>query len=198
MKNRMMMLFAFLAAFVLSAPVLAAPPTEAAPAADTDAAPAVAADTDAAPEAKAEEPKADEKKAEAKTDEGEKPAVITTDEEAMSAVSMLIDAAKNGHWSLVIALSIMLLIYVGNRTGLLKKLPNKALPWVAAGIGMGGYIAAALMVEGTSMMDAVTGGVVVGAAAVGLWEMVFKHFLASKKAEADTSDGDAVAGDAES
>ena len=38
------------------------------------------------------------------------------------------------------------------------------------------------------MMDALTGGVVVGAAAVGLWEMVFKHFLASKKAEEEAEE----------
>jgi len=206
MKNRMMMLFAFLAAFVLSAPVLAAPPVEAAPAAeaapavDTDGADETAADTDgavvadtdnAAPEPKAEEPKAEEPK----TDEAPEPAVITTDEEAMNAVKLLMDAAKSGHWTLVLALSIMLLIYLGNRTGLLKKLPKKAQPWVAAGIGMGGYMAAALMTEGTSIMGALSGGIIAGASAVGLWEMVFKHLLAKKTEPAEAAAEEAAVED---
>jgi len=49
---------------------------------------------------------------------------------------------------------------------------------------MAGYVAAALMVDGAVVLDAVLGGLTTGAAAVGLWEMVFKHFLGSKKEEA--------------
>jgi hypothetical protein len=195
MKNRMMMLLAFLAAFVLAAPAVAAPPEEDAAAVEekTDMGtpedaelgeetsseedePASAADTDG------EDAKADAD--ESDTDGASEPAEIESDEEAVSAVEQLVDAAKGGQWSLFAALLIMLLVYLMKRFALKDKLPAKAVPWVASLMSMGGYVAAALMVEGAAVMDAVLGGLATGAAAVGLWEMLFKHFLGAKKEEA--------------
>jgi hypothetical protein len=179
MKNRMMMLWVFLAAFMITSPATAAPPEE-----------DKAATEEKADEAKADEAKADEAKAgdgetggEAKADtEGsaDAPAEIETDEEAFDVVAQLIDAAKGGQWSLVAAFVVMLLVYVVKRFGLKDKLPSKAVPWVAAGCSMAGYMAAALMVEGAAVGEAVIGGLATGAAAVGLWEMLFKHFLGKK------------------
>jgi uncharacterized low-complexity protein len=187
MKNRMMMLWVFLAASMLTSPATAAPPEE------DKAATEEKADEAKTDDVKADEEKADEAKAgdgetggEAKADteaKADEPAEIETDEEAFDVVAQLVDAAKGGQWSLVAAFVVMLLVYVVKRFGLKDKLPSKAVPWVAAGCSMAGYVAAALMVEGAAVGEALIGGMATGAAAVGLWEMLFKHFL-GKKSEA--------------
>lgn len=196
MKNRMLMLLAFMAAFMLTSPATAAPPKEDEAATEEKADDAKADDEKAeegksddakADDEKAEDAKADDGKAEGETgavDEADDPAEIGSDEEAVSAVQELIGAAQGGQWSLVVALAIMLLVYVVKRFALKDKLPSKVVPWVAAATSMAGYVAAALMVDGAVILDAVLGGLATGAAAVGLWEMVFKHFLGAKKAEA--------------
>lgn len=184
MRNRMSLLLAFLAAFIFTSPAFAASTG------GTAAEEALA--TGAATEAEAPTAGSDEALADTMADAGsgttadskvpDGPAEIGTDEEAMSAVSELVGAAKNGHWGLVIAFSIMLFVYALNRFGLTSKLGPKAIPWVAAGTGLLGYVAASLMVEGMSIVDGVTNGVKVGAEAVGLWELLFKHVLGSKPA----------------
>jgi hypothetical protein len=179
----------FVAAFLFSIPAIAAPPEEASPEAKAEEA---KTEDPGTPEAKAEEAKAEEPKAadpaeETKENPGtlekadsESPAEIKDDDAATAAVKTLIDAARNGQWSLVAALAIMLVVFIAGRLGLAKKLPKSAMPWFAAGTSILGYIAAALMVEGASIIDALAGGFMVGASAVGLWEMVFKHFLKNK------------------
>lgn len=199
MSNRMTLLLAFLAAFMFASPAAAAPPEEDAKAEEKaddaegaeDAAPTEEkADEVAAPEDAEEgdepgdEPGADDEEADEKVDG---PAEIESDEEAMDTVSQLVAAAKEGHWSLVVAFSIMLLVYLLNRFGVASKLGQKAVPWVAAGTGVLGYVAAYLMVEGATIVDGVTNGVMAGAAAVGLWELLFKHFLGNKGAEDSAS-----------
>ena len=164
MRKRFSLLLAFLAALALTSPAYAGPAEEA-KAADTKAADTTAADTKAEepeakaeePEAKAEEPETKEPEAEeAETEEG--PAEIKDDDEAIAAVKQLIEAAKNGHWALVVALGIMLLVYVLHRFGLAAKLGKKVVPWVAAATGVLGYVAAALLVEGATIPNALTGG----------------------------------------
>jgi hypothetical protein len=186
----MLMLLAFMAAFMLTSPAMAAPPEEKAATeekADDGAPEEAKADAGAPEEAKADAGTPDEAATGGDTggaEEGDGPAEIKTDEEAVSAVEQIVSAAKGGQWSLVVALSIMLLVYLVKRFGLKDKLPSKVVPWAAAGLSMAGYVAAALMVDGAAMLDAALGGLATGAAAVGLWEMVFKHFLGSKSAEA--------------
>jgi len=170
MRNPFLILVVFVATFMLSSSGIAAPPEEKA-AEEAKA-------SEEAPDTVAEEAKASEEKAveEAKAPP-DKPAVLKDDDAAVAAVKTMIDAARNGHWSMVAALAIMLVVFVVGRLGLVKKLGKNVVPWIAAGTGVLGYIAAALMVEGTPVLDAVTGGFVIGAAAVGLWEMLFKHLL---------------------
>jgi hypothetical protein len=170
MITRMTVLLAFLAAFMFTTPAFAAPPEEDAKA-DTqtdEKAP------EAGTEAKTEETKGDEK--------GDGPAVIGDDEGAVSTLQQLVTATKNGHWSLVMAFGLMLVVYLLNKLGITSKLGAKAVPWIAAGTGVAGYVSAALMIEGTSLVDGVTAGVMTGAAAVGLWELIFKHILGKKSA----------------
>jgi len=197
MKNRMMVLLAFLAAFMLTSPAMAQPPTEDAAATDEKAddakADEVKADDVKTDEAKADDAKTDDAKetspeesgtdgTDAKADEkADAKAEISSDEEAMSVVKSLVDAAKGGQWSLAAAFALMLLVFFANKFGLKDKLGPKVVPWVAAGTSMAGYVAAALMVDGVAISDAVLGGFATGAAAVGLWEMLFKHVMGGKK-----------------
>jgi hypothetical protein len=199
MKNRMMMLLAFLAAFAITSPALAAPPAGA-----EDAKAEEPAD---APEAPAEDAKAEDgAEAPAETGEGPKPdatdgastdtggedsdgpAKLESDEEAVEALKMLVEAAKGGHWSLALALLLMLLVYAAERFGLTEKIPDKYIPWFAAGAAMAGYVAASLMVEGAALWEALAEGLVTGAAAVGLGQMFLKNMLSPPKDDAKKSE----------
>jgi hypothetical protein len=194
MKNRLMMLLALLAVFTISAPALAAPPEgDAAAAGDTKTDDTKADDTKADEKA-AEEPKADDAKAgdgegtegtegDAKEDaKDDEKAEIKTDDEAVAAAGELFTAIQEKHWGLALGLGLSLLVFGLRKVKVLEKVPAKMLPWVTAVIGVVGYVAAALMTDGANMTDAIVGGATTGIAAVGLWEMVLKHFLSKKDA----------------
>lgn len=201
MRNPFMLLLLFVAAFTISAPVLAQPPAEDAKADDAKADDAKADDTKT--DAKADETKTEEKadaesdtKEAAETgdggddeakDDGAK--AIETDEEAVEAAQGLYAALQAKHWSLALGFGLALLVFVLRKVKVLAKVPAKALPWVTAALGIVGYISAALMTDGVSMMDAVMSGFMAGAAAVGLWEMVLKNFLGKKKESEGGSGG---------
>ena len=186
--NRILMLWAFVAAFMLTSPVMAAPEG---PAEKVEEKSDAKADTktDEKAEEKADEKaeeKGDEKK-EGEAAEGDEkadgPAEVTTDEEAVEAAGELINALQQKHWALAFGLGLSLLVFGLRKAKVLAKVPAKVLPWVTAALGVVGYVAAALMVDGADIGDAVLGGLMTGAAAVGLWEMVLKNFLGGKKAE---------------
>jgi hypothetical protein len=207
MKLRLFFTTLMMSMMLTSAVAIAAPPEEAAaPAAEAAPAEAEETPTDLPKEEAAAATGAEAGTGEAagtsdegtsdetggEGDDAEKPASIESDEEAMAAAKALIEAAKGGQWSLVAGLAIMLLIYLMGRMNLLEriKVPKSATPWVAAGTGILGYVAAALLVEGASLVDAISGGFMVGAAAVGLWEMAFKQMLKGAKAgEPEMEDG---------
>ena len=194
MTNRFTVLLAFLAAFMFISPALAQPP-------EGDAKAEKKADDGKTDEAKAEEKadaKADETKTEEKTDakadaktdekadatgdtDGAKE--IETDEEAVSAAQDFATAIGQKHWALALGLGLSLLVFGLRKVKVLAKVPSKALPWVTAALGIVTYVAAALMTDGASITDALWGGAMTGAAAVGLWEMVLKNFLGSKASE---------------
>jgi hypothetical protein len=188
MMNRLTLLLAFLAAFAITSPAFAEQPE---PDAKADDAKADEKTDDAKTDEKADvksDEKVDDAKAgdgdEAKTDEkGDGPAEVTTDEEAVEAAGELINAIQTKHWGLAVGLGLALLVFGLRKAKVLSKVPSKALPWVTAVLGVVGYIAAAMMVEGADLMDAAMGGAMTGAAAVGLWEMVLKNFLGSKSSD---------------
>ena len=190
--NRVLLLWSFVAAFMLASPALAAPPEDdkAAEKADdkADDGKAEAKEETKTDEAKADEAKAegdgDEKAVEKADEKAEGPAEVETDEEAVEAAGELINAIQTKHWGLAIGLGLTLLVFVLRKVKVLSKVPSKALPWVTAVLGILGYMAAAFMSDGANLTDAALGGLMTGAAAVGLWEMLLKHFLQGKKAEA--------------
>jgi len=141
-----------------------------------EAAPAEAAEAAPAPAAKpvlkvAEEPKA------ATTDLPDDP------EEAILLIEQLVKAAQAGQWQLFVGLLLTLIVWILRKFNILNFLPSKAVPWVAAAIGMLGYLGVSLA-SGLALLPAILQGLLVGAAAVGLWEMLGQHFLKPKKAEA--------------
>jgi hypothetical protein len=138
-------------------------------------------------EKKAEEPKKAEesKKAEeAKVvDPIEPPETVT---EAMEDLGILIDAAKNGNWVLFSGLLILLLIFVLDKlVNLKERIPAKAVPWVAAGLGILSSIGVQLTAPipwGQAVLQGLTSGIV----AVGLWELIFQHVLKKKEESTET------------
>lgn len=205
MRDRVMLLLTFLAAFAITTPAFAQPPAEDAKAETDTKTDEAKADDVKADEAKAdekEEAKSDEKKDDAKAAEGDEARAdedgkaekaddgqIATDEEAVEAAKGLLTAIHQKHWALALGLGLSLLVFGLRKAKVLSKVPSKALPWVTAVLGIVGYIAVALSVEGADIMDAVWGGAVTGAAAVGLWEMVLKNFLGGKKSSDGGSGG---------
>ncbi|HUW59283.1 MAG TPA: hypothetical protein VMZ92_21800, partial [Planctomycetota bacterium] len=192
MMNRFTVLLAFLAVFMITTPAFAGQPETDAKADDAkaegtadDAKTEEKADEAKADEAKADEAKADDVKTDdVKTDEkADGPAEIKSDEEAVEAVGGLLKAIQTKHWGLAVGLGLSLLVFGLRKAKVLAKVPAKALPWVTAVLGVVGYVAAAMMVEGADLMDAAMGGAMTGAAAVGLWEMVLKNFLGATASE---------------
>ena len=197
MKNRIMMLLAFLAVFAISAPALAAPPAgdvaaETGAAEDKDDGEAPKGDLPADEDAPKTDLPADDSTSGDTGGEADGPAKeIESDEEAVETAKSLYNALQEKQWALALGLGLSLLVFGIRRTGLMDRVPSKALPWVTTGLAVVSYVIAALMAEGASIPDALLGGATAGAAAVGLWEMLLKHFLSAKKEEAAEADADA-------
>lgn len=100
--------------------------------------------------------------------------VPTTDADAGVVVGQMMDAAKNGHWTVSGGLLLLLLMWLFNRMGLAAKVGSKAVPWIT--LATGAVLATAVgLIHGVAVLDAVKLGVMEGLVAVGLWEAVFKH-----------------------
>lgn len=119
------------------------------------------------------------------------PSVVFAAEEAAEAVppeelgdliSQLIAAAQGGQWSVFVALLIMVLVFLATKIEFIDNLiPNNAKPWVATVAGVLAAIASAAFTSG-NWLQAILGGLVTGAAASGLWELIGKKVF-KKKAE---------------
>jgi hypothetical protein len=141
---------------------------DAAPDADADAAP------DAAPAAEGEPTEAPEASATA----DEVPQDLT---EASEAVSLMVKAVQDKNWALAVGFLMMLLVFIANKFGLKNKVGSKALPWVVMGLSVASVSGAALS-AGLAIPDAVVQGILAGVAAIGGWELLFKHILVKKPA----------------
>jgi hypothetical protein len=102
-----------------------------------------------------------------------------SDADALGAVNTLLDHQRSG-WGPIIAALLTLIIFAVRKTGALNKVPKKAMPLVAVAVAMVGDVSAAL-VAGSTVPDAMLQGLMLGAAAVGFWEIALKHVLAPKK-----------------
>jgi hypothetical protein len=104
--------------------------------------------------------------------------VPATDEEAVQTALSLLEAMKAGQWPLAVGLGLTLLVYAVSRFALKSMLSEKAVPFLAFGVGVAGAVGTGL-ITGTSLVEAITAGVIAGIAAVGGWEAVAK-LMASK------------------
>jgi len=107
------------------------------------------------------------------------PAETPTEADVPGLVQALAQAVKDKDWALVVAFAIMLIVAIGNfiliKMGVLTEEARKAaLPWIAS-ISATLVLSASTLIAGGSWWQAIVAGLVTGAAATGLWELVFKH-----------------------
>jgi len=108
------------------------------------------------------------------------PAPPETVDDAAESIDFLVEAAKGGKWSLFLGVLLTLLVWVLNRFVKLKeRVGTKALPWVAAALGILATVGVSLS-SGLPLGEGLVQGFMTGATSVGLWELVFKHALAKK------------------
>ena len=134
---------------------------------------------DAAPEAA--EDAAPEAPEEAAIEAAEEVAPQTLDE-AADTVGLLVKAVQDKNWALVVGFLMMLLVFIANKFGLKDKVGTKAIPWVVMGMSVASVSGAAL-IAGVAIPEVIMQGVLAGVAAIGGWELMFKHLLVKKTAE---------------
>tara|TARA_Y100000034_G_scaffold115525_1_gene152777 strand:+ start:24236 stop:24745 length:510 start_codon:yes stop_codon:yes gene_type:complete len=154
--------------------------------------PSFAQDEDAAPAEVTTEAPAEEAEVSEGTETPEAPAegeesaeddgVPETVEEAVETGHSLYDAIHAKNWTLVFAFSVMILVFVVRKLGLLAKLPGHAVVWVSVGIGVLVSVASGL-ISGLSVLDAVLNGAVIGLSGSGLWSAIGKHVTPSSSEE---------------
>ena len=105
---------------------------------------------------------------------------------ADALTNLLIEAVRSEQWLVVAGVATTLVILMVRKAGLLSQVPVKYMPWVATGVAVVSSVGTSL-ISGVSLVSAVTQGVLVGTAASGFWEMIFKHVsltaLKSEKSE---------------
>ena len=100
-------------------------------------------------------------------------------QQAEETLKLLIDAYKNGQWPVVSGLIIMLIIFISNKVGLKNRVDKKFIPWISVIIGILVSIGASL-IAGIPVSIAIIQGLTAGTAAIGFWELIFKHLLKPK------------------
>jgi hypothetical protein len=106
------------------------------------------------------------------------PAVAPNPEEDLGGfLSAVGDAFKNKNWGVLAGLIIMLVVWVVGK--FVPKMSPKYLPWVSAGLGILGSISTDLFAGGV-WYTAIFNGLLIGAAASGMWSLVGKHVLPKK------------------
>ena len=100
---------------------------------------------------------------------------------AADDISLLVKAVQDKNWSLALGFLLMLLVMVANKFGLKDKIGSKAVPWVAMGLAVTATLGIGLA-NGLALVEAGMQGVRAGVAAIGGWELLFKHILQSKPA----------------
>lgn len=88
-------------------------------------------------------------------------------------------AFAGGQWAVLTGFLLMLLTWAVKRAS--PVIPAIAVPWMPMCLSMVGYMGHALIMGG-DWKQAVMHGFMAGASAVGLWELVFQHFMPKKAA----------------
>jgi hypothetical protein len=139
---------------------------------------AAEATEEAAPASDEAAPAGDEAAADEAAGDEEVPDTL---DDAADDISLLVKAVQDKNWSLALGFLLMLLVMLANKFGLKDKVGSKAVPWVAMGLAVAATSGIGLA-NGLALMDAGMQGVLAGVAAIGGWELLFKHILQSKPA----------------
>ena len=105
-------------------------------------------------------------------------AELQSSEEVLDTVQLIIDAAKEGKWGLVVAGVLMILVWVLRRF-LWTSLPKEYLPYITVGVAGVVAFAGAVLAE-VAVVDALwvaVGGLMTGLTGVGFWELIGKKIL---------------------
>jgi hypothetical protein len=104
------------------------------------------------------------------------------DDNPLSLIGAIATAVKGGHWLMVIALVLTILVWVFNKL-LKERLPPKVLPWIAMGLStLASFFASWAL--GNPWYTALGSGITVGLAAAGGWSAIMKHILPTKRKDA--------------
>lgn len=106
--------------------------------------------------------------------------VPETPTEAQETFRLLIEAYKEGQWPVLSGLVIMLVIFAFNKLGLEGKINKNYIPWVSVALGVLSTVGMSL-IAGISVETAILQGFTTGTAAIGFWELIFKHVLRGEK-----------------
>ena len=93
-------------------------------------------------------------------------------DEAVSTGQVLVQSVKTGDWLTTAAMGLMLLIFIVRRF-LWTSVPKEWLPYATIAVAILGEAGIALA-SGLSVLEAVLGGLGLGLAAIGAWEVVGK------------------------
>lgn len=99
--------------------------------------------------------------------------------EAQEVFRLLIKAYKGGQWPVFSGLAIMLLVFAFNKLQISKQIEKKYIPWVSVVLGLLTTVGTALIAD-VPLEMALLQGLTTGTAAIGFWELLFKHILRGK------------------
>ena len=110
------------------------------------------------------------------------PTQINTDAEAFDIATLAVDAFRKKQYGVFTGLMLMLIVFGLRRLRAFRRVDKKWSPWIACGLGIV-FSIGTVFAAGRPPITALTHGFVLGASAVGLWEMVGKHLLPPERSD---------------
>lgn len=118
---------------------------------------------------------------------------VDVDADPVGTIESIGNAIQSKDWKAAVGAFLMILVWLTRRF-LLRSLPKRALPWIAAGLGVVLDVGIG-MSNSLPVWKALLSGLLSGASAVAWWEMVFQHIPMLKPKDEDEGDAPAPAAD---
>jgi hypothetical protein len=97
------------------------------------------------------------------------------DEDPAAAVSLIVEAFRQGHWSLAIGTLVLFVVWVLRRF-LWTLIPRNVLPWLTLALAMVVTVVVGL-IAGVVWWQALIDGLLTSGVAMAFWSLVFRHLL---------------------